>query len=142
MSERWIELPVVVAGRRALDQALRQWKHYADENRALAHGHALGETGMLEDRMYESCKAAAEGLEAAADESAKASLARKTAFASTDWLAELEAALRTQRELTQRMRALEASFVATQMEYTLRCLQMEIEDRSHSANDVSTTPKP
>lgn len=81
MSERWIELPVVVAGRKALDQALRQWKHYADEHRSLDHGRALGETGMLEDRMYESCKAAAEGLEAAADESAKASLAPKTAFA-------------------------------------------------------------
>lgn len=81
MSERWTELPVVVAGRRALDQALRQWKHYADEHRSLDHGRALGETGMLEDRLYDSCKAAAEGLEAAADESAKASLAPKTAFA-------------------------------------------------------------
>jgi len=72
LSAHWTELPVVVAGRRALDQALRQWKHYADENRSFDHGRALGEAGMLEDRMYESCKAAAEGLEAAADDSAKA----------------------------------------------------------------------
>lgn len=74
MSAHWTELPVVVAGRRALDQALRQWKHYADEHRSLDHGRALGETGMLEDRMYESCKAAAEGLEAAAEERRLASV--------------------------------------------------------------------
>jgi hypothetical protein len=51
-----------------------------------------------------------------------------SAAASPDWPGELESAHRTQADLMKRMSAGGATFVATQMEYTLRCLEMEIED--------------
>lgn len=98
MSEKWTELPVVVEGRWALAQALRQWKSYADDISACDHKHYLGDGNELEDKFYSRAKAALEGLEAAADESAKASLAPKTAFApahgwpSLRWTAEKPAA--------------------------------------------------
>jgi hypothetical protein len=73
LSAHWTELPAVAEGRWALAQALRQWKSYADEIAACEQKHYLGDGNELEDKFYARAKAALEGLEAAADDSAKAS---------------------------------------------------------------------
>lgn len=65
LSAEWTELPVVVAARWALSQALRQWKYYADEISRVDHRHALGSGNDLEDKLYVSAAKAAEELEAA-----------------------------------------------------------------------------
>lgn len=104
MNERWTELPVVVVARWALSQALRQWKYYADEISRVDHRHALGSGNDLEDKLYANAARAAEGMEAAADELAKAPLAPRTAFGSAHGSAALPMGM-TREECVDGLRA-------------------------------------
>ena len=107
MIERWTELPAVVAARWALAQALRQWKYYADEISRVDHRHALGSGSELEDKLYASAAKAAEGLEAAADDSAKSSDEERTrSTAAPGWAALAEY---VRREIDEARAARDAS---------------------------------
>lgn len=73
---------LLVAGRNALSQALRQWQLHANDARDRDEYHLLGEGDDMEDRVYLHAKAALKRLGAAADELEDARIARRTAFAA------------------------------------------------------------
>ncbi len=134
MNEEQLKL-LVVAGREALATALRQWNYHATESRALDGHPVLGTTDEVESRIYNDGIKTLKRLGAAADEIEDAPLARKTAFDSSAWVAEWEAALRHEEKLVK-LHAASGGSSYLQAHYRRKCLIEVLESvRRHSTTE-------